>query len=50
MKWINDHAFVQWLANRGYVEITENGIRMCMSGGVYLYMHEAWLGGSNGET
>lgn len=47
MRWQDDKAFVQWLYQMEYAEKTPKGPSPRMSGGVVLYMYEAWRGALN---
>jgi hypothetical protein len=44
MKWQKDEAFVAWLVAQQYARREQGKLHLCMSGGVYLYMYEAWFG------
>ena len=42
IRWQNDAAFVAWLLSQEYIREENSKIHCCMSGGIYLYMYEAW--------
>jgi len=44
-KWQDDEAFVQWLLEQQYAEKRDDKLHSFLSGGVVLYMHEAWSTG-----
>jgi len=44
-KWQEDESFLGWLIAQQYIRKEGSKIHCCMSGGVYLYMWEAWRGG-----
>lgn len=41
-RWQFCKPFVDWLVEMNYIEVNDGKIREYMSGGVYLYMWEAW--------
>jgi hypothetical protein len=43
-KWQEDENFLRWLQKMGYIRMEKSKIRLVMSGGLYLYMYEAWRG------
>ena len=54
MKWQNDPAFCSWLLSSQYAKESKGKIEPYLSGGVVLYMWEAFqhglsLRGSNGK-
>jgi hypothetical protein len=44
-RWQEDESFIKWLQEKGYVQVNNNKLHLVMSGGIYLYMWEAWRGG-----
>ena len=45
MRWQDDDAYTGWLLENKYARMENDKISPYLTGGVVLYMHEAWTAG-----
>jgi len=44
-KWKSDGPFCRWLIKSGYARYSNSSLALCVSGGLVIYMWEAYLSG-----